>query len=143
MILSIIMTSELCKEKADLLHHFSFQFSVLNVFCRLKTHAVIEPFIIATRRHLSVMHPIHRLLDPHFKDTIQVNALARSMVINAGGILEKTLFSGPISMELSSALYKKWRFDEQSLPVDLIIRYFALSASSWVQSQTISSSSSL
>ncbi|KAL2470745.1 Linoleate 9S-lipoxygenase 5 [Abeliophyllum distichum] len=92
----------------------------------LKTHAVIEPFIIATRRQLSVMHPIHRLLHPHFKDTIQVNALARSMVINAGGILEKTLFSGPISMELSSALYKKWRFHEQSLPEDLIKRGMAI-----------------
>ncbi|KAL2488318.1 Linoleate 9S-lipoxygenase 5 [Forsythia ovata] len=91
----------------------------------LKTHAVIEPFIIATRRQLSVMHPIHRLLHPHFKDTIQVNALARSMVINAGGILEKMLFSGPISMELSSALYKKWRFHEQSLPEDLIKRGMA------------------
>ncbi|KAI3461800.1 hypothetical protein Pfo_018463 [Paulownia fortunei] len=92
----------------------------------LKTHAVVEPFIIATRRRLSAMHPIHRLLNPHFKDTMQVNALARSMVLNAGGILEKMLFTGHISMELSSFLYKSWRFDEQSLPADLIKRGMAL-----------------
>ncbi|XP_022874248.1 linoleate 9S-lipoxygenase 6-like [Olea europaea var. sylvestris] len=110
--------------KAHVLANDSSHHQLINHW--LKTHAVIEPFIIATRRHLSVMHPIHRLLDPHFKDTIQVNALARSMVVNAGGILEKTLFSGPISMELSSALYKKWRFDEQSLPMDLIIRGMAI-----------------
>ncbi|XP_047949369.1 linoleate 9S-lipoxygenase 6-like [Salvia hispanica] len=91
----------------------------------LHTHAVVEPFIIATQRKLSAMHPIHRLLEPHFKDTLQVNALARSMLVNAGGILEKILFTGDISMELSSSLYRSWRFDEQSLPADLIKRGFA------------------
>uniref|UniRef100_M1CTH9 Lipoxygenase n=2 Tax=Solanum tuberosum TaxID=4113 RepID=M1CTH9_SOLTU len=91
----------------------------------LKTHAVVEPFIIATRRQLSVMHPIHRLLDPHFKDTMHINALARSTVLKGGGIIEKTLYSGEVSMELSSSLYKEWRFDEQSLPGDLLKRGMA------------------
>ncbi|TXG55701.1 hypothetical protein EZV62_020957 [Acer yangbiense] len=92
----------------------------------LHTHAVVEPFIIATRRQLSVMHPIHLLLDPHFKDTMHINALSRSILINSGGILEKTLFTGKVSMELSSELYKKWRFDEQALPTDLLKRRMAL-----------------
>ncbi|KAK0588440.1 hypothetical protein LWI29_000983 [Acer saccharum] len=92
----------------------------------LHTHAVVEPFIIATRRQLSVMHPIHLLLDPHFKDTMHINALSRSILINSGGILEKTLFTGEVSMELSSELYKKWRFDEQALPTDLLKRRMAL-----------------
>ncbi|XP_039021129.1 linoleate 9S-lipoxygenase-like isoform X2 [Hibiscus syriacus] len=95
----------------------------------LHTHAVVEPFIIATRRQLSVMHPVHRLLDPHFKDTMHINALARTVLINAGGILEKTLFTGKFSMELSSELYKEWRFDEQALPSDLIRRRMALNES--------------
>lgn len=86
----------------------------------------MEPFIIATRRRLSEMHPIHRLLDPHFKDTMHVNALARSILINSGGLLEKILFSGEISMELSSKLYRDWTFDEQALPADLIKRGLAL-----------------
>ncbi|XP_021273650.1 linoleate 9S-lipoxygenase 1-like [Herrania umbratica] len=85
----------------------------------LHTHAVIEPFIIATRRQLSVMHPIHWLLDPHFKDTLHINALARGIFLNAGGILERTLFTGEFSMRLSSHVYKQWRFDEQALPKDL------------------------
>ncbi|XP_059660015.1 linoleate 9S-lipoxygenase 6-like [Cornus florida] len=91
----------------------------------LKTHAIVEPFIIATRRQLSVMHPIHQLLNPHFKDTMHINALARSILINSGGILENTLFTGETSMEFSSALYKDWRFDEQSLPADLVKRRMA------------------
>lgn len=93
---------------------------------RLHTHAVVEPFIIASRRQLSVMHPIHWLLDPHFKDTMHANALARSKLINSGGIFEKILFSAEISMQLSAELYKEWRFDEKALPADLLKRYFTL-----------------
>ncbi|KVH93590.1 Lipase/lipooxygenase, PLAT/LH2 [Cynara cardunculus var. scolymus] len=39
---------------------------------------------------LSVMHPINKLLQPHFRDTMNINALARQILINAGGILEMT-----------------------------------------------------
>ena len=91
---------------------------------RLHTHAVVEPFIIATRRQLSLMHPVHWLLHPHFKDTLHVNALARTVIINSGGILEKTLFSAELSMEFSAQLYREWRFDEQALPIDLLKRFF-------------------
>lgn len=69
------------------------------------------------------MHPIHRLLDPHFKDTMHINAIARRIIVNGGGILEKTLSTGEISMALTSAFYKDWRFDEQGLPADLVKRY--------------------
>ncbi|KAI3418270.1 Lipoxygenase [Psidium guajava] len=92
----------------------------------LHTHAVVEPFIIASRRQLSAMHPIHQLLSPHFRDTMHINALFRRILINSGGILEKTLFTGEVSMELSSELYKEWRFDEQGLPSDLLKRGMAI-----------------
>ncbi|KAL6558515.1 Lox9p [Orobanche minor] len=44
----------------------------------LNTHAMIEPFVIATNRQLSVPHPIHKLLNPHFRDTIQINAFGKA-----------------------------------------------------------------
>jgi len=69
------------------------------------------------------MHPIHRLLNPHFKDTMHINALARLILINSGGILERILFPGEICMHISSDLYKEWRFNEQGLPADLLKRY--------------------
>uniref|UniRef100_A0A6N2MUP3 Lipoxygenase domain-containing protein n=1 Tax=Salix viminalis TaxID=40686 RepID=A0A6N2MUP3_SALVM len=66
----------------------------------LNTHAVIEPLVIATNRQLSVLHPINRVLHPHFRDAMSINALARQIFTNADG--------------------NNWVFTEQALPADLI-----------------------
>ncbi|CAJ2646755.1 unnamed protein product [Trifolium pratense] len=92
----------------------------------LNTHAVVEPFIIATNRQLSVLHPINKLLDPHFRDTININGLARNALINADGIIEQSFLPGPNSVEISSAVYKNWVFTDQALPADLIKRGLAV-----------------
>ncbi|MBA0695201.1 hypothetical protein Goari_005433, partial [Gossypium aridum] len=91
----------------------------------LRTHACMEPFIIAARRHLSVMHPIHKLLHPHMRYTMDINARARELLINADGIIESFFSTKECSMEITSLAYKNWRFDMESLPADLIRRGIA------------------
>lgn len=93
----------------------------------LRTHCCTEPYIIASSRQLSAMHPIYRLLHPHFRYTIEINALARLALINAGGIIESSFSPGKYAIEVSSVIYgSEWRFDHEALPADLISRGMAV-----------------
>ncbi|KAK6937073.1 Lipoxygenase, C-terminal [Dillenia turbinata] len=92
----------------------------------LRTHCSMEPYIIAGNRQLSAMHPIYRLLHPHFRYTMEINALAREALINAGGIIESSFSPGKYAIQLSSVAYKAWRFDQEALPADLISRGLAV-----------------
>lgn len=97
----------------------------------LRSHASVEPFIIASRRQLSLAHPLNRLLQKHTVYTLQINAMARVALVNAGGIIERTFTPGRYSMELGSQVYgATWTFESQALPQDLIARGMAVSDSS-------------
>ncbi|KAK9072572.1 hypothetical protein SSX86_009007 [Deinandra increscens subsp. villosa] len=92
----------------------------------VRTHCCTEPYIIASNRQLSAMHPIYRLLHPHFRYTLEINALARESLINCGGIIESCFSPGKYSIEISSIAYGQlWRFDQEALPADLISRGMA------------------
>ncbi|KAD3337224.1 hypothetical protein E3N88_32744 [Mikania micrantha] len=93
----------------------------------LRTHCCTEPYIIAANRQLSKMHPIHNLLHPHFRYTMEINALARESLINSNGVIETGFSPGKYSIEMSSIVYGQlWRFDHEALPADLIARGLAV-----------------
>ncbi|KAK8477336.1 hypothetical protein V6N13_033849 [Hibiscus sabdariffa] len=93
----------------------------------LRTHACMEPFILAAHRQLSAMHPIFKLLDPHMRYTLEINALARQSLINADGVIESCFTPGRYCMEMSAVAYRShWRFDKEGLPADLIRRGIAV-----------------
>uniref|UniRef100_A0A2N9HGW0 Lipoxygenase n=1 Tax=Fagus sylvatica TaxID=28930 RepID=A0A2N9HGW0_FAGSY len=111
--------------KAHVLAHDSCYHQLVSHW--LRTHCATEPYIIATNRQLSAMHPIYRLLHPHFRYTMDINAFAREILINAGGIVESSFSAGKYSMEFSSVAYdQEWQFNLQALPADLISRGMAV-----------------
>ncbi|KAJ9555751.1 hypothetical protein OSB04_010365 [Centaurea solstitialis] len=111
--------------KAQVMSHDSFYHQLVSHW--LRTHCATEPYIISTKRHLSQMHPINRLLAPHFRFTMEINALARLLLINAEGVIESTFGPGKYNVEISSDVYgKEWRFDQEALPADLISRGMAV-----------------
>lgn len=111
--------------KAHVLSHDSGYHQLVSHW--LRTHCCAEPYVIAMNRQLSAMHPIYRLMHPHFRYTMEINALARQMLINAGGVIESNFAPGKYSVELSSVAYREqWRFDMEALPADLIRRGMAV-----------------
>ncbi|KAK7306731.1 hypothetical protein VNO77_44687 [Canavalia gladiata] len=111
--------------KAHVLAHDSGYHELVSHW--LRTHCAVEPFIIATHRQLSAMHPIYRLLHPHLRYTMDINSLARQVLISANGVIESSFSTNKYSMEISSVAYDQlWQFDLQALPNDLIHRGMAV-----------------
>ncbi|XP_052627332.1 lipoxygenase 3, chloroplastic [Lactuca sativa] len=93
----------------------------------LRVHACMEPFIIAAHRHLSSMHPVFKLLNPHMRHLLGINSMARESLISAEGIIESGFSSGRYSTHMVCAAYRNWwRFDLEGLPQDLIRRGMAV-----------------
>jgi arachidonate 15-lipoxygenase len=56
-------------------------------FHHAKTHMVVEPIIVATRRQLADTHPIRALLEPHFVGTLAINRTGQQTVFSPGGTI--------------------------------------------------------
>ena len=86
----------------------------------LRTHMVMEAFVMTTHRQLHHRHPVHQLLLPHFHATMAINHSARTKMLAPGGPIDKTLSLGAAGCtELLRREYDKWDFSKCHLPADL------------------------
>jgi arachidonate 5-lipoxygenase len=60
----------------------------------LRTHFVMEPFVMATMRNLSDPHPVYKLLRRHFRYTLAINDGARVTLLAEGGVFDDFISTG-------------------------------------------------
>ncbi|XP_077460931.1 arachidonate 12-lipoxygenase, 12R-type-like [Stigmatopora argus] len=60
----------------------------------LRTHLLAEVFAVSLLRNLPMVHPLYKLLVPHTRYTMQINVLARDLLIGPKSILSRTAAAG-------------------------------------------------
>lgn len=81
------------------------------------THLTIEPMIVAMHRQLAESHPLHKLLVPHFRFTININDDAIHSLIVPGGVVACNVgIAIESSLALVSEAHRDWRWDDNVPP---------------------------
>ncbi|KAI9525623.1 hypothetical protein NQZ68_006172 [Dissostichus eleginoides] len=60
----------------------------------LRTHLLAEAFAVSLLRNVPMVHPLFKLLVPHTRYTLQINLLARNLLISEDGFFNKYVASG-------------------------------------------------
>ncbi|TRY76011.1 hypothetical protein DNTS_010909 [Danionella cerebrum] len=85
-----------------------------------RTHLFGEVCCIATLRQLPEIHPLHQLLMPHIRSTLQINIQARATLLAPKGVFDKSVACGleAIPLLLSRAT-QSLRYSSMCVPDDI------------------------
>uniref|UniRef100_A0A8C1SSW1 Lipoxygenase domain-containing protein n=1 Tax=Cyprinus carpio TaxID=7962 RepID=A0A8C1SSW1_CYPCA len=89
----------------------------------LKTHLLSEVFEMAMYRQLSAVHPVYKLLIPHVRFTIAINAEAREKLIGEDGVFIKvSSINGAGMGKLIQNAMKTLTYESLCFPEDIKAR---------------------
>jgi arachidonate 5-lipoxygenase len=91
----------------------------------LRTHFVVEPFLMATMRNLPDPHPVYKLLRRHFRYTFAINEMARTGLLAEGGVFDDFIATGGPAkghVQLGRKGYARWTLRDNQPRSDLARR---------------------
>ncbi|KAL0979675.1 hypothetical protein UPYG_G00188100 [Umbra pygmaea] len=92
-------------------------------FHLLRTHFLSEVFAMATFRNMPMVHPLYKLLMPHFRYTLQIDTLARARLISKNGIFSQfAAVGGPGLMMFMKKAMASVTYSSLCLPEDIAAR---------------------
>uniref|UniRef100_A0AAV2LY12 Lipoxygenase domain-containing protein n=1 Tax=Knipowitschia caucasica TaxID=637954 RepID=A0AAV2LY12_KNICA len=86
----------------------------------LKTHLLAEVYALSMLRNLPTVHPIHKILTPHFQGTIAVNTKARCNLIVK--LFELTAVGTKGALELMKRFHQEITYTDLCLPDNITSR---------------------
>ncbi|KAL6096271.1 alox12b [Pungitius sinensis] len=89
----------------------------------LRTHLLAEVFTVSLLRNVPMVHPLYKLLAPHTRYTIQINYLARKLLISESGVFPQIAASGGDDMKtLLKRLWSSVTYSSLCIPDDIADR---------------------
>uniref|UniRef100_A0A3B4X5I1 Hydroperoxide isomerase ALOXE3-like n=1 Tax=Seriola lalandi dorsalis TaxID=1841481 RepID=A0A3B4X5I1_SERLL len=93
-----------------------------SVYHLMNTHYLAEVFTVATLRSFPVVHPLYKLLIPHFRYTLQINIMARDSIFGPDGILSTSSLGYEGLTELMRRALSETTYSSLCLPENITAR---------------------
>ncbi|XP_068580556.1 hydroperoxide isomerase ALOXE3-like [Cebidichthys violaceus] len=88
----------------------------------MNTHFLAEVYTVAALRSFSVIHPLYKLLFPHFRYTLHVNTASRTTLLGPDGVLSKSSLGYDGLMELMRRALSEMTYSSLCLPENITAR---------------------
>ncbi|XP_060947753.1 polyunsaturated fatty acid lipoxygenase ALOX15B-like [Limanda limanda] len=102
-------------KNADMLDHEA-------VHHLMNTHFMGEVYTVATLRCFPVIHPLYKLLIPHFKSTLDINIRGRVSLMGPNGMFEKSTAGVEGMIEIMRRSLREMTYSSVCLPENIAAR---------------------